>query len=140
MNLCYDFIVCGCGAYQCVFPVELSCFINICRAFVNNVWYIKVLSPEEVQKLGKQVVESLNLTGGQNLSSSSCEASNLVSGISSVGSLEYWRIWRGTLYINFCMKLQIIYSKHDTYLDIYTRACAHSWTAVYVIALKTKKK
>ncbi|XXG72014.1 hypothetical protein AAC387_Pa07g1203 [Persea americana] len=59
------------------------------EAFVNNVWYIKVLSPEEVQKLGKQVVESLNLTGGQNLSSSSCEASNLVSGISSVGSLEY---------------------------------------------------
>eukprot|EP00268_Persea_americana_P036513 TRINITY_DN35_c0_g1_i1.p1 TRINITY_DN35_c0_g1~~TRINITY_DN35_c0_g1_i1.p1 ORF type:complete len:846 (-),score=185.79 TRINITY_DN35_c0_g1_i1:1028-3565(-) len=59
------------------------------EAFVNNVWYIKILSPEDVLKLGKQDVESLNPTGGQKLSNSSCEAPNHVSGISSVGSLEY---------------------------------------------------
>ncbi|ONK55131.1 uncharacterized protein A4U43_UnF7230 [Asparagus officinalis] len=28
------------------------------EAFVNNVWYIKILSPEDVQKMGKQSVES----------------------------------------------------------------------------------
>ncbi|CAH1413766.1 unnamed protein product [Lactuca virosa] len=33
------------------------------EAFVNSVWYIKILSPEDVQQLGKQEVESL---GGQN--------------------------------------------------------------------------
>lgn len=56
---------------------------------MNNVWYIKILSPEDVLKLGKQDVESLNPTGAQKLSNSSCEAPNHVSGISSVGSLEY---------------------------------------------------
>ncbi|KAL7608269.1 hypothetical protein Lser_V15G12149 [Lactuca serriola] len=34
------------------------------EAFVNSVWYIKILSPEDVQQLGKQEVESLG--GGQN--------------------------------------------------------------------------
>ncbi|KAI3462268.1 hypothetical protein Pfo_018931 [Paulownia fortunei] len=30
------------------------------EAFVNNVWYIKILSPEDVLKLGKQEAESLS--------------------------------------------------------------------------------
>ncbi|KAL5983158.1 Arf8p [Asimina triloba] len=33
------------------------------EAFVNNVWYIKILSPEDIQNLGKEEAESLNLTG-----------------------------------------------------------------------------
>ncbi|XP_077221193.1 auxin response factor 12-like [Tasmannia lanceolata] len=59
------------------------------EAFVNNVWYIKILSPEDVQKLGEQEFESLNPSGAQKLSNTSCEARNLVSGITSVGSFEY---------------------------------------------------
>ncbi|KAI4299688.1 hypothetical protein L6164_033122 [Bauhinia variegata] len=41
------------------------------ESFVNNVWYIKILSPEDIQKMGEQ------------------ESQNLVSGLPSVGSLEY---------------------------------------------------
>ncbi|XP_058090429.1 auxin response factor 12-like [Magnolia sinica] len=59
------------------------------ESFVNNVWYIKILSPEDVLKLGNQDDESLNPIGGQKVSSSSCEVRNLVSVIPSVGSLEY---------------------------------------------------
>ncbi|KAI3921059.1 hypothetical protein MKX01_036038 [Papaver californicum] len=58
------------------------------EAFVNNVWYIKILSPEDVLKLGKQGIESLS-SNGQRLNSNTCDSRNLVSGISSVGSLEY---------------------------------------------------
>ncbi|KAF8398782.1 hypothetical protein HHK36_014640 [Tetracentron sinense] len=57
------------------------------RAFVNNVWCIKILSPEDVPKLGKQGVDSPN--GGQRLGNSGCDARNLASGLPSVGSLEY---------------------------------------------------
>ncbi|KAG6387660.1 hypothetical protein SASPL_152852 [Salvia splendens] len=32
------------------------------EAFVNNVWYIKILSPEDVMKLGKQEAESLSMS------------------------------------------------------------------------------
>ncbi|XP_068646924.1 auxin response factor 12-like [Aristolochia californica] len=59
------------------------------EAFVNNVWYIKILSPEDVQKMGQQEFGSLNPSGGSNLTSSSCEPRNHGSGIPSVGSLEY---------------------------------------------------
>ncbi|XP_068640755.1 auxin response factor 12-like isoform X2 [Aristolochia californica] len=58
------------------------------EAFVNNVWYIKILSPEDVQKMGQQEFDSLNPSGGSNLTSSSCEPRNH-GGIASVGSLEY---------------------------------------------------
>ncbi|XP_077247030.1 auxin response factor 12-like [Tasmannia lanceolata] len=34
------------------------------EAFVNNVWSIKILSPEDVQKLGKQEFKSFNPSGG----------------------------------------------------------------------------
>ncbi|KAI3889168.1 hypothetical protein MKX03_024622 [Papaver bracteatum] len=58
------------------------------EAFVNNVWYIKILSPEDVLKLGKHGIESLS-SNGQRLNSNTCDSRNLVSGMSSVGSLEY---------------------------------------------------
>lgn len=59
------------------------------EAFVNNVWYIKILSPEDVHKLGEQAVESFSPQGGQRLNSSSGEAQDLVSGLPSLGMLEY---------------------------------------------------
>ncbi|XP_058098069.1 auxin response factor 12-like [Magnolia sinica] len=42
------------------------------QAFVNNVWYIKILSPDDIQKLGEDV-EPLNPTGSRKLSNSICE-------------------------------------------------------------------
>lgn len=38
------------------------------RAFVNNVWYIKILSPEDVLKLGKQETESLSTSTDERMS------------------------------------------------------------------------
>ncbi|KAK9117944.1 hypothetical protein Scep_016037 [Stephania cephalantha] len=58
------------------------------ESFVNNVWYIKILSPEDVHKLGKQGQESLSPTGGHRMSNS-CDSRNQTSGIHSMGSLEY---------------------------------------------------
>ncbi|KAK9106417.1 hypothetical protein Syun_022428 [Stephania yunnanensis] len=58
------------------------------ESFVNNVWYIKILSPEDVHKLGKQGQESLSPTGGHRMSNS-CDSRNQSSGIHSMGSLEY---------------------------------------------------
>ena len=55
---------------------------------MNNVWYIKILSPQDFQKLGVQAIESFNPVGGQRLTSGGNEAEN-VSGLPSVGSLEY---------------------------------------------------
>lgn len=50
---------------------------------MNNVWYIKILSPEDVLKLGEQGVESFNPSSGQRMSSCS-------NGVRDpVGSLEY---------------------------------------------------
>uniref|UniRef100_A0A5B7A2A8 Auxin response factor n=1 Tax=Davidia involucrata TaxID=16924 RepID=A0A5B7A2A8_DAVIN len=58
------------------------------EAFVNNVWYIKILSPEDVQKLGKQEDEYFSQNvGGMNTSVN--DVRDLVSGIPTVGSLEY---------------------------------------------------
>lgn len=60
------------------------------RAFVNNVWYIKILSPEDVQKLGKEEAKSLNRGAVERMSSStSADDRDLVSGMPSLGSLEY---------------------------------------------------
>ncbi|KAJ0098884.1 hypothetical protein Patl1_21002 [Pistacia atlantica] len=53
------------------------------EAFVNNVWYIKILSPEDVLKMGEQGVESFSPSSGQRMSGSS-------NGVRDpVGSLEY---------------------------------------------------
>jgi len=64
--------------------------------FVNSVWCIKILSPQEVQQMGKRGLELLNSVPIQRLSSSSCDdytsrqdSRNMNSGITSVGSLEY---------------------------------------------------
>ncbi|GAY33380.1 hypothetical protein CUMW_007000 [Citrus unshiu] len=53
------------------------------EAFVSNVWYIKILSPEDVQKMGEQGVESFSPSSGQRANSrGNC-------GRDPVGSLEY---------------------------------------------------
>ncbi|XP_004293501.1 PREDICTED: auxin response factor 6 [Fragaria vesca subsp. vesca] len=65
--------------------------------FVNSVWCIKILSPQEVQQMGKRGLELLKSVPMQRLSSNSCDdyggsrqdSRNLSSGITSVGSLEY---------------------------------------------------
>ncbi|XP_058098616.1 auxin response factor 6-like [Magnolia sinica] len=65
------------------------------QEFVNNVWCIKILSPQEVQQMGKQDLELLNSVPIQRLSSSSCDNyvghqdSRNLTGIMSVGSLDY---------------------------------------------------
>ncbi|TQD72938.1 hypothetical protein C1H46_041517 [Malus baccata] len=59
------------------------------ESFVNNVWYIKILSPEDVHKMGHQAVESFSPNTGQRLNSSGCEGQDIVSGPPSLGSLEY---------------------------------------------------
>ncbi|KAI9118661.1 hypothetical protein K1719_010993 [Acacia pycnantha] len=59
------------------------------ESFVNNVWYIKILSPEDIMKMGEQSVESsLGPNGGQRMNSSTAESQDL-SGFPSMGSLEY---------------------------------------------------
>ncbi|KAA8519434.1 hypothetical protein F0562_013691 [Nyssa sinensis] len=64
--------------------------------FVNSVSCIKILSPQEVQQMGKPGVELLSSVPIQRLSNSSCddyasrqESINLSTGITSVGSLDY---------------------------------------------------
>ncbi|KAK4733290.1 hypothetical protein R3W88_007551 [Solanum pinnatisectum] len=58
--------------------------------FVNNVWYIKILSPEDVQKLGKEEVGSLNRGPPERMSSNnSADGRDFMSGLPSIGSLEY---------------------------------------------------
>ncbi|KAH7568536.1 hypothetical protein JRO89_XS06G0012200 [Xanthoceras sorbifolium] len=64
--------------------------------FVNSVWCIKILSPPEVQQMGKRGIELLNSVPIQRLSNNSCEdyasrqdSRNLSTCITSVGSLDY---------------------------------------------------
>ncbi|PIA41684.1 hypothetical protein AQUCO_02200246v1 [Aquilegia coerulea] len=64
------------------------------QEFVNSVWCIKILSPQEVQKMGKQGLELLNprqrLSGGSYNSYVNCEDSrNLSPRSTSVSSLNY---------------------------------------------------
>ncbi|KAK4361444.1 hypothetical protein RND71_020396 [Anisodus tanguticus] len=59
------------------------------EAFVNNVWYIKILSPEDVQKLGKEEVESLNRGALERMNSNCADGRDFMSGLPSIGSLEY---------------------------------------------------
>ncbi|CAJ2658699.1 unnamed protein product [Trifolium pratense] len=64
--------------------------------FVNSVWCIKILSPEEVQQMGNTGLGLLNSVPIQRLSNSICDdyvsrqdSRNLSSGITTVGSLDY---------------------------------------------------
>ncbi|KAL8108378.1 hypothetical protein AgCh_024736 [Apium graveolens] len=64
--------------------------------FVNSVWCIKILSPQEVQQMGKEGLELLKSVPVQRLSNTGCdnyasqqESRNLNAGIASVGSLDY---------------------------------------------------
>ncbi|KAL9383549.1 hypothetical protein Peur_023872 [Populus x canadensis] len=63
--------------------------------FVNSVWCIKILSPQEVQQMGKRGLELLNCVPIQRLSNGSCDdyanrqdSQNLSNAITSVGSLD----------------------------------------------------
>ncbi|KAL7135295.1 hypothetical protein ABFS83_11G084200 [Erythranthe nasuta] len=58
------------------------------EAFVNNVWYIKILSPEDVMKLGKEEAESLNLSSTDERINNA-DAQTLIPGLPSLGSLDY---------------------------------------------------
>ncbi|KAK7300601.1 hypothetical protein RJT34_11449 [Clitoria ternatea] len=59
------------------------------ESFVNNVWYIKILSPEDIQKMGDQAVETHGPSSGQRLNTTGAESHEIVSGLPSIGSLEY---------------------------------------------------
>lgn len=62
----------------------------MCREFVNNVWYIKILSPEDVLKLGKQEIESFSHNNDVRMNHESGNGGqDFVSGLPSVGSLGY---------------------------------------------------
>ncbi|XP_076902854.1 auxin response factor 6-like [Bidens hawaiensis] len=65
--------------------------------FVNSVWCIKILSPQEVQQMGKLGLEQLNSVQTpkrldnvyENYTPSRQESMSLSNGVASVGSLEY---------------------------------------------------
>ncbi|XP_015880673.1 auxin response factor 6 [Ziziphus jujuba] len=68
------------------------------QEFVNNVWYIKILSPLEVQEMGKNGLNPTSSVPSQKLrnSSNTCddfvgrqELRNSSNGIASMGSLDY---------------------------------------------------
>ncbi|KAH7654343.1 CAD PB1 domains-containing protein [Dioscorea alata] len=64
------------------------------QEFVNNVWCIKILSPQEVQQMARQGVDLLNSVPLKRLSSNSCDdycqdSRSLNTGITSVGTLDY---------------------------------------------------
>ncbi|KAI3794419.1 hypothetical protein L1987_37050 [Smallanthus sonchifolius] len=57
------------------------------EAFVNSVWYIKILSPEDVQKLGKQELESFSQNSGERIGN---DGRGHLSGLHpSMGSLDF---------------------------------------------------
>lgn len=56
------------------------------EAFVNSVWYIKILSPEDVQKLGKQELETFNQNSGERTGNDGRNVSGLPP---SIGSLDF---------------------------------------------------
>ncbi|XP_021275391.1 auxin response factor 6-like isoform X1 [Herrania umbratica] len=68
------------------------------QEFVNNVWYIKILSPLEVQQMGKEVLNPAASVPSQRLTHSSNNCDDYMSrqdlrgsgnGLASMGSLEY---------------------------------------------------
>lgn len=75
----------------------VACFLII-REFVNNVWYIKILSPHEVQQMGKEGLTPATSVPSQRLTHSSNHCDDYMSrqdlrssgnGLASMGSLEY---------------------------------------------------
>lgn len=67
----------------------------MCREFVNSVSCIKILSPEEVQQMGKQGIQFLNSASARRLSNgcdsyvSRQESRSLSTGMAPVGSVEF---------------------------------------------------
>ncbi|XP_064993740.1 auxin response factor 17-like isoform X1 [Musa acuminata AAA Group] len=66
------------------------------QEFVNNVWCIKILSPQEVQQMGKQDVNFLNSGPIKMLPTNGCDnyisrqdSRNLSTRVASMGSLEH---------------------------------------------------
>ncbi|KAK3183957.1 hypothetical protein Dsin_031243 [Dipteronia sinensis] len=66
------------------------------QEFVNNVWYIKILSPLEVQQMGKEGLSPVSSVPGQRLSNNNCddyvsrqELRSSSNGVASMGSLDY---------------------------------------------------
>ncbi|KAL5797365.1 hypothetical protein ACOSQ2_002185 [Xanthoceras sorbifolium] len=66
------------------------------QEFVNNVWYIKILSPLEVQQMGKEGLSSVSSVPGQRVSNNNCddyvsrqELRSSSNGVASMGSLDY---------------------------------------------------
>ncbi|XP_004304523.1 PREDICTED: auxin response factor 6-like isoform X2 [Fragaria vesca subsp. vesca] len=68
------------------------------QEFVNNVWYIKILSPLEVQQMGKEGLNSVASVPSQKQSNGNSTCDDYVSrqdmrnssnGIASLGSLDY---------------------------------------------------
>ncbi|KAI9176740.1 hypothetical protein LWI28_006581 [Acer negundo] len=66
------------------------------QEFVNNVWYIKILSPLEVQQMGKEGLSPVSSVPGQRLSNNNCddyvsrqELRSSNNGVASMGSLDY---------------------------------------------------
>ncbi|XP_076941017.1 auxin response factor 8-like isoform X1 [Bidens hawaiensis] len=57
------------------------------EAFVNSVWYIKILSPEDVQKLGKQELESFSQNSGERIGNDGRD--HLLGLHPSMGSLDF---------------------------------------------------
>ncbi|XP_071740111.1 auxin response factor 8-like isoform X2 [Rutidosis leptorrhynchoides] len=55
-------------------------------AFVNSVWYIKILSPEDVQKLGKQESDTFSQNSGERMNSGGRDHSGPTP---SMGSLDF---------------------------------------------------
>ncbi|KAL8033704.1 hypothetical protein ABFX02_13G176300 [Erythranthe guttata] len=66
------------------------------QEFVNSVWCIKILSPQEIQDMGKRGLELLNSVNNRQRSNGSCdgyggqqESRNISAGIPSVGTLHF---------------------------------------------------
>ncbi|KAL9147505.1 hypothetical protein ABFS82_13G177900 [Erythranthe guttata] len=66
------------------------------QEFVNSVWCIKILSPQEIQDMGKRGLELLNSVHNRQRSNGSCdsyggqqESRNISAGIPSVGTLHF---------------------------------------------------
>ena len=69
--------------------------LALCREFVNSVSCIKILSPEEVQQMGKQGIQLLSSAPARRLSNgcdsyvSRQESRSLSTGMAPVGSVEF---------------------------------------------------
>jgi len=69
--------------------------LAMCREFVNSVSCIKILSPEEVQRMGKPGIQLLSSAPSRRLSNgcdsyvSMQESISLSTGMAPVGSVEF---------------------------------------------------